>query len=129
MRELRDTPAPYGLQRACQVLRGPLAQGADSLPRVRHPDAHMGARAGCVVMNTHQPTRREVEVELIERYGRALPYGTVEVGDASERCLVCSLRKRGETFYVWLPGPMPVCSLHHAGKLRRHLEQRRLPGV
>jgi len=41
-----------------------------------------------------------------------------EPGDGSERCTVCDWRCAGESFYVWLPGPYPVCSPEHAARWR-----------
>jgi hypothetical protein len=49
-----------------------------------------------------------------QRYGRLEPFGTLEPGDGSERCLICGWRATSESFYIWAPAPFPVCSRRHA---------------
>lgn len=66
------------------------------------------------------------EQELFELYGRLLPYGELEQGDGSERCLICRYRHPDFSFYVWLPGPFPVCGPLHAQVLRERLESPKL---
>ncbi len=60
-------------------------------------------------------------------YGRAHPYGYLEAGDGSERCLICRTRDARFSFYVWLPSPKPVCGPLHAQALRDRIERSRLP--
>lgn len=66
----------------------------------------------------------EQVLELYRRYGRVRSYGTIERGDGSERCVVCSLREIDHSWYVWSPGPTPVCSHRHAAQWLEVLEQR-----
>lgn len=56
--------------------------------------------------------------DLLRTYGRVRSYGHIEKGDASERCIVCGRRERGLSYYVWLPGPIPVCGYEHGRILR-----------
>ncbi len=68
--------------------------------------------------------RDRERLELL--YGRYQPYGTLEPGDGSERCLVCRSRDARFSFYVWLPSPKPVCGALHAAAVRDRIEHDRL---
>lgn len=69
------------------------------------------------------PKHTPEEQELFELYGRCLPYGALEIGDGTERCVMCRTRDPRFSFYVWLPGPYPVCGPLHADTLRWRLER------
>lgn len=61
--------------------------------------------------------------ELFELYGRVYPWGSIERGDGSERCLICGSRDSRFSFYVWLPGPFPVCGQLHANTLEERMRR------
>lgn len=58
---------------------------------------------------------------LLREYGRVRQWGVLEKGDGSERCAQCGIRDPRDSFYVWLPGPVPVCGRQCA----REVEERR----
>lgn len=64
--------------------------------------------------------------ELLRTYDRVCSYGHIELGDASERCAVCGLRERSKSYYVWLPGPRPVCS-YECGRILRGRREAEAP--
>ena len=59
--------------------------------------------------------------ELLELYGVVWPRGTFTRGDGSERCLVCGVRNRDQSWYVWAPRPFPICSIRHGERLLERL--------